>query len=153
MYPKFKFEMDIPIRPTSEMIKGKLFLRDENTNIMFQATSGLPGYQYFGAWRLPRRGLLPPTAAISRKYEVSTNRLWMPNVTGVQGSFWGITPFTVDLDGVTRGDFGIHFDHNVPGSAGCIVVDLQDHFDKFKGMMEEYNQMRIKSIPLEVLYI
>lgn len=104
-------------------------------------------YQYHGAWKIPRRGCIPP-----RTWELSTQRLWLPNVKGVEGSFYGIAPFMVTVDGVQRGDFGIHFDANVPGSAGCIVIKQQDHWDIFRKVMAEYNSLRIKSVPLEVTY-
>ena len=148
MYPRLRFLMDIPNETTAEMMWGKLFLHDEVKNIKFMATSGLPKFQYFGAERIPRKGLIPPEI----NYRVSTQRLWLPNVKGVQGSFYAIAPFEVNVDGVTRGDFGIHFDHNVPGSAGCIVLKEQEHWDLFREFMQEYHDMRIKSVPLEVKY-
>ncbi len=141
--------MDIPNKSIPTMQYGKLILQDEDKNVAFMATSGLPGYQYFGSWKTPRRGLLPPYS----KYTVSTQRLWMPNVKGVEGSFYPIAPFMVTVDGVQRGDLGVHFDANIPGSSGCIVIKQQDHWDIFRKLMEDYHSMRIKSIPLEVNYV
>ena len=113
------------------------------------ATSGLPRFQSFGGWKTPRRGIIPPY----HKFELSTNRLWLPNVKGVEGSFYAIAPFMVKVVGVQRGDLGVHFDANVPGTAGCIAIKQQDHWDTFRKCMAEYNALRIKSIPLEVKYI
>ncbi len=58
----------------------------------------------------------------------------MPNVKGVEGSFFAISPFAVKLTNVTRGDFGIQFDANVPGSARCIASRKQDHWDMFRNL-------------------
>lgn len=139
--------MDIPNSPVKNMIYGKLVLKDETKSVSFMATSGVGLYQFHGGWKVPRRGLIPP-----RRYDVSTNRLFLPNVKGVEGSFYAITPFSLKIDGVTRGDFGIHFDANVPGTAGCIAIKQQDHWDTFRKVMAEYHALRIKEVPLEVVY-
>lgn len=140
--------MDIPNSPNNRMIYGKLTLSDENSNLVFMATSGLPNYQFFGGWKTPRKGLLPPYDA----YSISTQKLWLPNVKGVEGSFYAIAPFSLKVDGVTRGDLGVHFDANVPGTAGCIAIKQQDHWDMWRKKMQEYQTLRIKSVPLKVNY-
>ena len=56
----------------------------------------------------------------------------MPDTKGVEGSFYQILPFEVPTDGAIRGDFGIHFDANVPGSLGCIVLTTQRGWDAFR---------------------
>lgn len=48
-----------------------------------------------------------------------------------------IFPFEVNLGGLSRGDFGIYFDANVPG-AGCIVIRQQDHWDLFRNQMSVF---------------
>ncbi len=148
MFPRLTFSMDIPNHSTSAFQYGKLLLNDDDENVAFMATSGIANYQYHGGWKIPRRGLIPP-----RSYEVSTNKLWLPNVRGIEGSFFAISPFMVDIDGVKRGDFGIHFDPpGTLGSAGCIVLKQQDHWTLFLKKMAEYQALRIKSIPLKVVY-
>lgn len=149
MFPKLIFTMDIPNEPTVEMLYGKLILSDEEKNVAFMATAGLPKFQYFGGWKVPRHGVTPPRT----DYTVSTQKLWMPDVKGVEGSFYAISPFLVNADGVQRGDFGIHFDANIKGSSGCIVIKQQDHWDLFREAMKEYHDLRIKAVPLEVKYI
>ncbi len=149
MFPKLTFLMDIPNEPTATMLYGSLTLKDEGRNVVFMATSGLPRFQYHYGWKIPRRGIAPPRT----DFTVSTQKLWLPHVKGVEGSFYAIAPFSVTTDGVARGDLGIHFDANVPGSAGCVVIKQQDHWDMFRKIMEEYNSLRIKVVPLEVKYI
>jgi hypothetical protein len=46
----------------------------------------------------------------------------MPGVRGVEGNFYKINPHMVTVNGVQRGDFGVHFDANAPGSSGCVVL-------------------------------
>ena len=81
-------------------------------------------------------------------------KLWMPEVKGVEGSFYAISPFSVKMPGVTRGDFGIHFDpvHGTPGSAGCIVIRDQAHWDIFRKEIGQFRLDGIQSIPLSVNY-
>ena len=150
--PKFVFEMDLPNGPTSQLVTGKLTLSTANNSTGFLVTSGLPNYQYMGAWNQKARGCLPPSNK-GINYSVSTQRLWMPHVKGVEGSFYAIAPFSCTVDGVTRGDFGLHFDPpGTKGSAGCIVLRLQDHWDIIRAKMKQFADMRIKSVPLEVIY-
>ena len=144
------FEMKLPSSTVKSLVLGKLYLSTDKENIKFQATSGIGGFQHKGAWNTPRKGMIPPRD----DYFVSTNRLWLPQVKGVEGSFYPITPFSVKTDnGTTRGDFGIHFDANVPGTAGCIALPLQSHWDIFREEMKKYNDKRIKQIPLIVRYV
>lgn len=147
--------MDLPENPTSNFIYGKLTLNSEVGNITYQASSGVPNWQFLGAWKYPRRGCLPPSDRIGAHYHVETNRLYLPKVKGVEGSFWCIKPFSVRADGVMRSDLGVHFDANVLGSAGCIVLSgkhKQEHFDSFKEAMRKLNRLGVYKIPLEVIY-
>lgn len=112
----------------------------------FQATSSLPGRQYAGSWtRLG--GLLPP----GDSYTVDIEPLWMPNIRGVEGSFYRILPFEVPTKGATRGDFGVHFDANQPGSLGCIVLVTQKGWDAFRREMKKLGE--VDRIPLVVKYL
>lgn len=102
---------------------------------------------------LKGRGPLPPSLKIAPyRYKISTQRLWLPQVKGVEGSFYAIAPFTVQLGGTSRGDFGIHFDANAPGSAGCIVILLQEHWNLFRKLIAEFRAAGHQQIPLEVFY-
>lgn len=139
----------------SGLIVGQLDrLEDGEVMNAYQATSSVAGKQYDGSWN-SRGGLIPPDEKFldGRLYTVSTTPLWMPNVRGVEGSFYQIHPFTVPTDGVTRGDFGIHFDANVPGSMGCIVLPTQRGWDAFRRDMKAIANGGIKEIDLDICYL
>ncbi|MUL39316.1 hypothetical protein [Gloeocapsopsis dulcis] len=157
MQPTIEFHLQLPNSGQRELLKGFLLLKQEPNNragIKLQATSGCSGYQYSGSWKLKGRGPLPPSRAIEPlTYSVSTQRLWLPHVRGVEGSFYAIAPFSVKVDeGKSRGDFGIHFDANVPGSAGCIVFPLQDHWDVFRSFIANCAHKNVQQVPLNVMY-
>ncbi|AFZ32216.1 hypothetical protein Glo7428_3756 [Gloeocapsa sp. PCC 7428] len=153
--PSIEFYLQLPLNPRLSLIYGYLLIkrRPQDAGIKMLATSGTVGHQCAGSWTRKRRGPLPPSGAIgAHKYTVSTQRLWLPHVKGVEGSFYAIAPFSVQLGSVTRGDFGIHFDANVPGSAGCIVIPQQAHWDLFCQLMQEFRDAGIQQIPLAVYY-
>nr|MDJ0601794.1 hypothetical protein [Crocosphaera sp.] len=58
------------------------------------------------------------------RYMVDVRPLTLSN-PGIEGKFYKINPHLVDVGGVTRGDFGIHADRNVPGTAGCIGIESE----------------------------
>ncbi len=153
---KFTFKMDLPSTPTRALRIGKLiFFSPPNSFIQWIATSGIPPYQYDGSTNLKGRGPIPGCAfAQVKSYEVLTNGLFMPKVKGVEGTFFSILPPLVSLKGTNtkRGDFGIHFDANVPGSAGCVVLRKQNDWDSFRQLMEEFEKKGVASIPLFVEY-
>jgi hypothetical protein len=123
-----------------ELLKGGVTINS------FQASSSLPDRQYDGSWtRLG--GLLPP----GDSYTVDVDPLWMPNIRGVEGSFYRICPFEVPTKGATRGDFGVHFDANQPGSLGCIVLVTQKGWDAFRREMKKLGQ--VDRLPLVVKYL
>lgn len=153
--PSLAFEMNLPAKPTNRFVLGKLLVRKEPgaAGVAIQATSGCIGNQFFRAWNRKGKGCIPPTTEIApRHWTVSTQRLWMPDVRGVEGSFYAIAPFQIKIDQVLRGDFGCHFDANVPGSAGCIVFPIQQHWDVFRASMASFRAAGYQSIPLSVRY-
>lgn len=153
--PHLEFSLDLPRHRHDKFIKGFLTIKKEpdKAGTKLLATSGTQGNQYFKSWLLKGRGCLPPSSALGvSSYTVSTQKLWLPHVKGVEGSFYAISPFSVYLEGVTRGDFGIHFDANVPGSAGCIVLPLQSHWDTFRHTITELRVDGYQSLPLHVKY-
>ncbi|MBE9191407.1 hypothetical protein IQ230_13835 [Gloeocapsopsis crepidinum LEGE 06123] len=156
MNPSIEFHLSLPLASTKALAKGFLLLKSNSSRagIRLQATSGCSGFQYSGSWKLKGRGPLPPSKAIEpTTWSVSTQRLWLPHVKGVEGSFYAIAPFSVRVDEkTTRGDFGIHFDANVPGSAGCIVLPIQDHWDVFRKWMADLAHQKIQQVPLSVVY-
>lgn len=156
MIPSLEFNLRLPIVEHHSLIAGQLIIKETHSGsgIKVKATSGLAKYQFKGSSKYKGRGCLPSTNTISPdKYTVSTQRLWLPNIKGVEGSFYAIAPFMVNAgDNVKRGDLGIHHDSNVPGSAGCIVIQQQDHWDIFRAWMQKFRENRFQSVPLLVIY-
>lgn len=153
--PSFEFKLNLPETRRYELLQGALILKLEpgSAGVLIQATSGCIGNQYQNSWVKKGKGPLPPSGAIApKKYTVSTQRLWLPHVKGVEGSFYAIAPFEVKVGSLTRGDFGIHFDANVPGSAGCCVIKHQDHWDYFRQVMDDLRSMGHQQVALAVRY-
>jgi hypothetical protein len=143
----YQLLFDFTPRKDDRLIYGSLSLKDGDRLInQFIATSSLPGRQWWGSWEL-KGGLIPPR----NDYTVATSPLWMPDLKGVEGSFYQISPFEAPTNGSLRGDFGIHFDANVPGSLGCPVLKNQKGWDAFRREMEPIAKL-IKSIPLLINY-
>lgn len=152
--PAIVFSMTLPVTAVGSIIYGSMLIKDKPTSAgtKIRATSGIAGCQYINAWKLKGRGCLPPSI-LNIDYTVSTNKLWLPNVRGVQGSFYPISPFSVNAGGINRGDFGIHFDPpGTKGSAGCIVLPDQPHWDIFREKIQQYRDDGVQSVHLMVLY-
>lgn len=148
--PRLTFSFNREVPTTSRVLEhGRIILVNGNSNIAFAATSGLPGYQYKDASKIKGRGRAPTCKQVNIKsYLVATNPLAMPNIKGVNGNFYPITPFIVSVDANPRGDLGIHRDANIPGSAGCLVITIADHWIKFEVAMKALSNDKILSIPL-----
>ena len=71
---------------------------------------------------------------------------------GINGKFYKINPHMINVGGKTRGDFGIHADRNVPGTAGCIGIESERDWIQFKSLMLDYQRAGLKSLPLLVSY-
>ena len=99
-------------------------------------------------------GMLPPAYRVPRLHQwtVDTYPVDLTHVKGVSGSFYKITPYEVitDKNGY-RGDFGIHLDANIPGSAGCIVMGTR-RFRHFENTMTRLRREGVKQIPLVIAY-
>jgi len=154
--PSLEFHLTLPKSKTFELIEGYLVIKQESNKagVRLLATSGCRGYQYQNSWLVKGKGCIPPSKAIQPKqqWSVSTQRLWLPEVKGVEGSFYAIAPFQVSVLGVTRGDLGVHFDANVPGSAGCVVIRSQAHWDLFRLAMQQMRNAGYQQILLTVIY-
>jgi hypothetical protein len=145
--PKYSLKFELQPRKSQELLLGNLHLvRDGLIANTYMCTSSLRGRQFSGSWEL-KGGLIPPGA-----YQVATDPLWMPDTKGVEGSFYQITPFEVQTDGATRGDFGIHFDANIPGSLGCVVLTTQRGWDAFRRDVKLIAAQAVRSLNLLVQY-
>jgi len=140
----------------SELIEGKLLLIDtEKSQIddQFIVTSGLPGFQYWEAQFRKGAGCIPRCdQAKIPHYRIKTDPIFLAN-KGIEGNFYPIFPHMVVAGGVERGDFGVHFDANVPGSLGCIGIRNKPAWGSYQAMMKNYLTAGIEEVPLIVDYI
>jgi hypothetical protein len=126
------------LQDSDELAPGRLFLYDGSKQIdTWLVTSGLPGCQDRGDWSIRGRGYIPPIEFTNAKqWRVKTEAIDSSGVKGVEGLFYPILPMMVSLkSGNDRGAFGIHFDANVPGSSGCVVIRNQRPWEEFKSWM------------------
>lgn len=147
------FFMDL--RTSSELLEGRMILTKSGELVdIYIATSGSVGNQDRDDTDKKARGAIPATNEAGLKnYWVETKAIPMPNKKGIEGNFYAIKPFTVSVNGVQRGDFGVHADANVPGSAGCIVLPPKGNGWKvFQERMSRITQEGIDRIPLQVVY-
>lgn len=144
------------LQASNQLIEGRLLLIDVETCVLqntYIATSGLPNYQSSRALSTKGRGPIPSNIDIAdRSYSVVTSPLFMPNVKGVEGNFYKINPHLVVIDGVQRGDFGVHFDANFPGSSGCVVIRTPNGWEAFEKDMKVLVDAGVKQVPLLVSY-
>jgi len=125
----------------------KLIYPDGNS-IDYLATSGCTGWQQENDQWVRARGPLPE----GFNYKIPTTPYWL-ETRGIEGNFFHITPDPVsDGEGGIRSELGIHFDANVPGSAGCIVLRNRGGWEAFCHRLSEIAKSGIESIPLSVGY-
>jgi hypothetical protein len=144
--PNLKFSM--ALSQSRQLLTGTLTLSDGDTIVnAYSATSSYPGKQYPRSWR-EKGGVIPP----NEPYQVAVVPLFMPNVRGVEGNFYVISPYETETVGDTRGDFGIHRDANAPGSLGCVVMTTEKGWAAFQRDMNNLAKDGVRSIPLSVTY-
>lgn len=139
----------------SSLIEGRLLLIEDNEiTEQYRATSGCPNYQAYAHISTKGKGAIPPQYETKLKnYQVSTTPLYMPGVKGVEGNFFKINPHFVRVGQVERGDFGIHADKNVPGSAGCIVLVTDTGWLGYQKQMKRLADKGINQVPLLISYV
>lgn len=136
---------------SQKLEKGKIKLMTGDSNLLFQATSGLPGFQTLNSSSQKGRGRIPTCLqAKITNYFVKTQPVYLPHVKGVNGNFYPIIPFAVSVGKYQRSDLGIHRDTNVPGSAGCLVITLDDHWKLYEIEMLKLANQGITQISLLV---
>lgn len=139
---KLIFSMNLAV--SSELIYGILKLvYPDGTEIPYTATSGVAGWQQPNDQWAQGRGPIP-----AGEYEASNEPYWSEE-RGIEGLFYHITPDPVGFGDKTRGEFGIHFDANVPGSAGCVVLETEYGWKRF---CDRLAAIEAKFIPLSVQY-
>ncbi len=137
------------------LIEGRLIAYDCKKHKIDQryiATSGCINNQRWDSQDDSGRGPIPRNDQVGNDYyTVDTTPLYLPQ-RGIEGNFYKIDPHLVNIWGKTRGDFGIHFDANVPGSAGCIVIRNKGAWGDFQAMMKHYKDAGISKVPLTIEY-
>lgn len=141
------FSMDLA--DSNSLVWGNLkLIYPDGTDVDYLATSGCPGYQDKKDQWTRARGPIPP----GFEYFIPTTPYYVPT-KGVEGMFFHIKPDpVVSPQGVTRGEFGIHFDANVPGSSGCIVLKNKSGFNAFCERMKQLAGSGLQSVSLQVSY-
>jgi hypothetical protein len=141
----------------SALRTGRLELIDTSANAIvdrYIATSGAPGWQDTDDQTAKGKGCIPRTdLAQIGSYFVATNPIDLKAVRGVEGSFYTISPGRVTLkSGQVRGDFGVHFDANAPGSAGCVVLTTIKGWEGYQTQMARIAKEGVNQIPLFICY-
>ena len=154
--PVYQVRFTMATGQSSSLLTGKMeFLLNGAVYNTITATSSLPGRQYSGAWSW-KGGLIPPTSLVKARtgkgWKVKTTPIYMPNIAGVSGNFYPIEPFEIDTDGATRGDFGIHFDANTPGSLGCVCATTEKGWAATQRELKGISGLGIRAIDLIVEY-
>lgn len=134
---------------SSGLIEGTLDLvYPDGSVIVYRATSGCPGWQQPDDQWARGRGPLPE----GFNYSIPTTPYHL-DTRGIEGNFFHITPDPVsDGAGGLRSELGVHFDANVPGSAGCIVLRNREGWEAFCRRLSEIAALGIDKIPLSVRY-
>ena len=150
-------------RASSSQIRGKLVLLKEGKYIAeYWASSGTVGNQDEHNQDDRAKGLLPSTVDLNgQQYVVLTKPIPMPSKPGIMGNFYKINPHTVVINGVTRGDFGIHKDvrgsnksmnAGTDGTLGCIGLLTDAGWAGFESHMKAIASSGIVQIPLTVVF-
>jgi hypothetical protein len=151
--PTFSFQMAIPSNSQPDLIEGLVTLvaADGKTVLnKYRATSSRAWHQYWGSWR-NSGGLIPP----DESYTVATTAIQLPDVDGVRGSFFPISPYSIQTINDLRADFGMHNDPNrayAPGSLGCIVMMTENGWAAYKRDVAKIADAGFKAINLRVKY-
>lgn len=147
------FTMNLTSESETSLVKGQLAVMDDVQSTMsFEATSGFPTYQYINAQNLIGRGPIPACKKIGiNAYTVRTSPFDLVNIASEDNVYF-IEPTPVDVDGVMRGEFGIQFDGDIPGSSGCIGLLKSEDWQNFQNFMTNYQQQGFDSINLIVEY-
>jgi hypothetical protein len=147
-----RFNMNL--QASNNLLTGKLSVMDGATEkSSYTVTSGLPSFQKKEDQSFRNHGPIPSCLKVGLSgYSVRTTPFDETDVLGIEGNFYYIEPDPVTVDGITRGEFGIHFDANVPGSAGCVAFRIEAEWINFQKFMKEYKSQGFQTIALIVEY-
>ncbi|MEG4497587.1 hypothetical protein QUB05_05550 [Microcoleus sp. F10-C6] len=132
---------------SSELIYGNLqLLYPTGEAIDYVATSGCADWQRPGDEWVRGKGPIP-----AGKYQIPSEPYYL-ETRGVEGDFFHISPDPVVSDKGVRAELGIHFDANVPGTAGCIGVVREFGWRRLCDRLASIANLGVKSLPLTVKY-
>ncbi|MEG4066260.1 hypothetical protein QUA42_02710 [Microcoleus sp. Pol11C2] len=142
---KLIFTMDLA--ESLNLIYGNLqLIYPDGKAIDYTATSGCANWQRPGDEWVRGKGPIP-----AGQYEIPTEPYWL-DTRGIEGLFFHITPDPViSIHGV-RAELGVHFDANVPGTAGCIGLTTEFGWRRLCDRLASIANLDIKSLPLIVKY-
>jgi hypothetical protein len=144
------------LRQSSSLLKGRLIAydnQDVKKDQEYIAASGTVGNQQWDSLSAKGRGPIPRCSDVGiEHYNVKTTPFDRRATKGIEGPFYHILPESVNIRGINRSEFGIHFDANVPGSAGCIVIVNEPAWEAFQKLMSHYKQAGLETVPLFVFY-
>lgn len=129
----------------TNLVAGTLEILDSTGKLLVtynKTTSGRVDYQKPSDQYKKDLGPIPScrTAGLANWKVAATS--YALSDPGVSGQFFSIAPSPHSFGGVTRDQFGIHFDANFstgnPGSAGCIVFIDSTQWNNFQNWMRDY---------------
>ncbi len=152
------FHMEFVFRPrmSSKLLSGILYLFQNGEQINeIVAVSSRRNKQFWGSWN-SSGGLIPPG-----DWTVKTEPLKNLSTPGVKTGdsnspswFYEIAPFTREMsNGVIRGDFGVHFDGNAPGSLGCVCPRSLLGWQRVREFMAAANAVGLAVVPIKIRYL
>ncbi len=155
MQPLLIFHLDTA--KSSDLIEGRLLLIDKSSDKIierYRASSGQPNSQTYSHISAKGRGPIPPQYETNIDfYQVLTTPIYMPSIKGVEGNFFKINPHSVQVGSIERGDFGVHSDANLPGSAGCVVLTSSAGWSDFQIQMKKLAALNINQVPMLISYV
>jgi hypothetical protein len=149
------------LQPCSYLIQGCLVAINTEYKFVlatFTASSGFPGYQTFGSLTHVDCGAIPPNEQLSsyrknaKLYTLETVKIPFERVPGTFVNFYNITPNVVEISGVERSNFGIHFHSNIRETSGYIRLKEAADWDRFETLMKNLRGEGLYSVPLVVSY-
>jgi hypothetical protein len=137
----------MPLGKSQNLIKGSLkLIYPDGQEIDYLATSGIPDWQRPEDQWTRGKGPIP-----AGEYEIPSEPYWL-DTRGVEGLFYHITPDPVGFGDRIRSELGIHYDANVPGTAGCIGLINWEGWDGFCRRLRNIASQSVKTLPLKVQY-
>ena len=138
---------NMTLATSNTLVEGTLALTYPNGDVIrYLATSGCTQWQQPGDEWVRGKGPIP-----AGKYQIPAIPYHL-ETKGIEGDFFHITPDPVVSSFGVRSELGIHFDANMPGSAGCIVLRNQEGWKAFCDRLHAIAKLGVETILLTVNY-